>query len=89
MLPFLKNKQRTQTGIVQQVRSPDTEENQEDSNPDASIEACAQDLIDAVHAKDVKAASEAIKAAFEILDSQPHEEGEHISPHTYEDQKED
>lgn len=36
--------------------------------------ACAQDLINAVHAKDTKATAEALQSAFEILESQPHDE---------------
>lgn len=36
---------------------------------------------------DVKGVAEAIKSAFEILDSQPHEEGEHTNePHSYDAQ---
>jgi 2C-methyl-D-erythritol 2,4-cyclodiphosphate synthase len=91
VLPFLKNKQQGIAGLIVKQRNPDkVEENQEDTSEDkdASIHACAQDLIDAVHAKDIKAAAEAIRSAFEILDSQPHEEGEHTSPepHSYEAQ---
>ncbi len=92
MLPFLKKKNAPQTGVIVQTRNPDEkpDENQEDNSD--GIHACAKDLIDAVHAHDIKGAAEAIKAAFEILDSKPHEEGPHTnekpSPHTYEAQKE-
>lgn len=40
-----------------------------------SIHACAEDLINAVHSKNIKGAAEAIRAAFEILESEPHNEG--------------
>lgn len=50
-----------------------SEQNQEDT-PD--IDVCAQDLIDAVHSKDVKRTSDALKAAFTILESAPHDEYE-------------
>jgi hypothetical protein len=81
LLPFL-SKKRQNAGVIVQERAPDEkpEENQEDNS---GIEACAKDLIDAVHAQNIKGAADAIKAAFEILDSQPHEEGEHIEPHSY------
>ncbi len=69
-----------QDGIAQQTRKPDnkSQENQEDN---AGMEAVAHDLISAIHSRDAKAVSEALKAAFEIADSEPHEEG----PHTNED----
>lgn len=41
------------------------------------LESAAEDLISAVHAKDVKAVASALKAAFEMCESQPHEEGPH------------
>jgi hypothetical protein len=42
-----------------------------------SMHAAAQDLINAVHSKDVKAVAEALRAAFELADSGPHSEGPH------------
>lgn len=88
MLPFLKKKNETGiSGVMIKHRTPDEkpEETTEDDK-DAAIHACAQDLIDAVHAQDVKGAAEAIRSAFEILESMPHEEAEHTSPHSYEAQ---
>lgn len=41
------------------------------------LSACAEDLIDAIHSKDPQAVAHALEAAFQICDSQPHEEGEH------------
>ncbi len=84
LLPFLKNKQQ-QSGVIVQNRTPDEPKDSEDQG----LMACAQDLIDAVHAKDAKRVASALKAAFEIADSEPHVEGEHLdesSPHTYEAQ---
>jgi hypothetical protein len=40
--------------------------------------SAADDLISAVHMKDSKAVADALKAAFEICDSMPHEEGQHL-----------
>ena len=79
MLPFMKKKQEVGgSGVIIKTRPSDKpDENQDDSS--AGIEACAKDLIDAVHARDIQGAASAIKAAFEILDSMPHEEGEHIN----------
>jgi hypothetical protein len=87
VLPFLKRKEASSPGLIVKTRTPDEkpEENQEDDSS-AAIHACAQDLILAVHSKDVKRTAEALTAAFEILDSMPHEEGEHINPHSYDAQ---
>lgn len=93
MLPFLKRKNDAGiAGVIVKHRQPDekSEENQEDNeDKDAAIHACAQDLISAVHAHDIKGAAEAIRSAFEILDEMPHIEGEHVEPHSYEAQKEE
>lgn len=88
MLPFLKKRQEAGiSGVLIKHREPDekpAEEQQDD--PAAAIKACSQALIKAVHAQDVEAVSEALKDAFDILDSMPHVEGEHLEPHSYEAQ---
>lgn len=82
MLPFLKPKR--QDGVIVAQRKPngnidmDLDKNMDDE----SIDYCSQDLLDGINSKDIKKISSALKSAFEILDSQPHEEG----PHTYEAQ---
>lgn len=57
MLPFLK-KIKNQSGIAIQNRPPDEPEQ---DHPDAGIEACMSNLIDAMHSKDIKRAVEAYK----------------------------
>jgi hypothetical protein len=91
LLPFLKPKNQGVAGLVVKMRKPDEkaeggEISEESDDKDAAIHACAQDLIKAVHSHDVKGAAEAIRSAFEILESMPHEEGEHVEPHSYEAQ---
>lgn len=71
MLPFLKK--RPQAGIITELRKPD-EDGAQESQEDQGLVACAQDLIDAVHNGDAKGAAIAMRAAFEILEAQPHEE---------------
>jgi hypothetical protein len=88
MLPFLKKKH--QTGVITQTRQPDEDKEPKDSE-DQGLMACAQDLIDAIQASDSKRVAAALRAAFEIVDSQPHEEGEHTDeeapfPHSYDAQ---
>lgn len=69
------------------TREPD--QKPEESDDGAGLEACAQELIRAVHARDVKAVAQALQDAFELADSEPHEEGPHIEPHSYEASKQD
>lgn len=80
MLPFLKLKKQT-GGVIVENRTPEHEsDDKDDFELDSlALEECAKDLIQAIERKDSKAAASAIKAAFEILDSQPHEEGPHLN----------
>lgn len=75
MIPFLKNKEASTASASEPIqRKPD-----DGSEPDYDgMEAAAEDLIAAVHSKDAKAVAAALRAAFEIADSEPHEEGPHI-----------
>lgn len=84
MLPFLKP--RSQSGLIVSTRKPDggSEESHMEGHEDEGLDACSEDLIRAMHAKDTKGVSSALKAAFELLDSEPHEEG----PHTNEEDSE-
>lgn len=88
MLPFLKKKPQV-AGIITKVREPDSDKPQ-DSEEDQGLRACARDLIDAVHSQDEGRVASAIRAAFAICDSEPHEEGEHTNespePHSYDAQ---
>jgi hypothetical protein len=77
MLPFFKPKAAS-VGLIVSERKPDSYPEPIDENNDAGLDACSADLILAVHAKSIKAVTAALKAAFELLDSQPHVEGPHI-----------
>lgn len=81
MLPFL-NKQKQQSGIIVKNREPDSKPEGEQAD-NTAIETCMHDLIKAIHSRDARAASEAIKDVFAVLESMPHEEGEHSDPHSY------
>lgn len=86
-LPFLRKKQIA--GVIYSHRAPDTATEGQEDNENAGLEACAQDLIDAIHSQDKRRAAAAMRDAFEILESEPHEEaGEAPSPHTYDAQNE-
>lgn len=74
MLPFLKkSKEAGASGPVETIeREPD------DGSSFDSMDAAAQDLIDAVHSKDVKSVASALRSAFELCEEQPHSEGPEI-----------
>lgn len=80
LLPFFAKKQVSQP-IIEIEKQDFSQESEKDEYIQA-IEVCAQDLIDAIYTQDVRRTAEVLKAAFEICDSRPHEEG----PHTYEAQ---
>lgn len=83
MLPFQKNKQGQVVGIIMKTREPD---NKEENNNSHAIDACAKDLIDAIHTKDIKRVAEAIQSAFEILENSDNSEKSSIEPHSYQAQ---
>lgn len=75
MLPFLaKKKESAVPGLAIKIRTPDEVPEQDQDDSSAAIDACSQALIDAVHRRDAKGVSDAIKDAFDILESMPHEE---------------
>jgi hypothetical protein len=74
MLPFLKQKQEgSASSPVESVkREPD-----EDGQEYDSLESAVADLFDAYKSMDNKAGAAALRAAFDILENQPHEESDH------------
>lgn len=72
-LPFLKlqNEGSASSPVESSKRKPD-----EDSDYDM-LESAAEDLITAMHSKNIKDVCSALRAAFEMLDMEPHEEGPH------------
>ena len=75
MLPFLKNNK--EASISETPDSIKREHDEDSSEEYDMLESAAEDLISAVHSKDVKAVCSALRAAFQMLDSEPHEEGPH------------
>lgn len=75
MLPFLQ-KAKMQTGVIIHERKSDHEP-EEGSEPSEGLEACASDIIKAISSSNSKALAQALQAAFEIMDSNPHEEYPH------------
>lgn len=89
MLPFLaKKNQAGNANLIVKTREPDEKLQEDQDDPSAAIRSCSKALIDAVHARDEQGVSDALKDAFDILESLPHEE-ESVEPHSYEAQDED
>ena len=80
MLPFLKNIKH-QAGVITEVRKPDggAQEQPSDSDKDEGLRACSRDLIRAIKDDDEAGVTQALRSAFEIMDSEPHVEGKHIN----------
>lgn len=70
MLPFLKNKEGSVSAPTETIHRESDEESDFDS-----LEVAAQDLCDAIHSKDYKGVASALRAAFDLLESEPHSEG--------------
>ena len=48
-------------------------------NGNEGLESCAHDLISSIHAKDAHGVVAALQSAFELMEKEPHEEGEHTN----------
>ena len=70
MLPFLKRNQEASAAspIESQQRKPDHEEEYD------ALESAADELMAAVKANDSKGVASALRAAFDLMESEPHEE---------------
>lgn len=62
-----------------EYRKPDQLPGEDLGSDHDGLEACADDLMRASASGDKKAFASALRAAFEILDSEPHVEGEHLN----------
>lgn len=77
MLPYLKRQKEASVSPV-----PDKIERKPDSEEEESfdyLEGCMGELASALKADDHQAAAAAFRAAFEILEMEPHEEEPHVS----------
>jgi len=70
--PYLKNKTRKLEGFGQVIHRESDDKEQEDR--DAPMHAAAEDMIRAIQSGDSRALARALKDAFDILESAPHEE---------------
>lgn len=71
-LPFSNYREGASSAPVETKQMSTTEDSAVDY-----LEICAEDLHNAMKAGNIKGIAEALRAAFEILESEPHEEGPH------------
>ena len=77
-IPFLEK--RKVAGLIIQRRTPDGgHEDTPENHSEDGLRSCAQDLIKAVQTGNEERVAKALRDAFEILDSEPHEEGPHMN----------
>ena len=77
--PFLKPRRQDAAVYVAERKPDGSRMEMKEESDDSGLLACADDLIRAIHAKDSHKAAAAMRAAFEIMEAAPHEEGEHIN----------
>ena len=90
-LPFLRKKH--EAGVIVKYRNPDEASADQPVSPeeqdDAALETCADEILKAVASNDKRALAAAIRSAFTVLESEPHEEpGEIENDSDFEDQGE-
>lgn len=81
-LPFLKF--RKEAGIRTSMRASDFNKSEDsESDKDQALIAVSGELLIALNNKNTQAVADALRAAFEILESEPHAEGEHTNEQPY------
>ena len=70
--PWMRKRQ--EAGIITKYREPDIKEDGSSAPDDSALEACASDILAAIAGQDQKGLARALRSAFEVLESEPHEE---------------
>lgn len=82
MPPFFKSGNTSIADSIIKNRTPD-----KPSDSSNLLETAAQNILDAITAQDPVILANALKTAFKQIDQEPHVEGKHIEPHSYDAQK--
>lgn len=75
---MLKVSKAPESISIQDLAGDRKESDSKESLHDKMLGLCAHELITAVNAKDSKKVVEAMRAMFQMLDAEPHVEGEHL-----------
>ena len=73
----MKGHRKSVAIILGQGPASRPDEAEEPAGGGAPIQSAASDLLQAIETKDAAGVAEALRAAFQILDAEPHEEGLH------------
>lgn len=74
MLPFLKKNQEASASAPIEAVKREPDEGADDYD---SLESAVSDLFEAYKSNDLKAGAAALRAAFDLYESEPHHEAEH------------
>ena len=77
MLPFMKHSKEASVSVAPGVVTRKSDH--EDSDEYDSMHSAMEEFGAALDKKDYKTAAEIFRSAFELLDSEPHEEGPHTN----------
>jgi hypothetical protein len=77
-LPFLKPKSVAALIIAHRKSNGSIQDSHMEGEPMPELIQAAEDLMSAFNNKDARGVAMAIQSAFELIDSMPHSEGEHI-----------
>ena len=77
-LPFLKPEKMASIIVANRKKDGSIQTSHEQGEQKPELMSAAEDLIRAVHAKEASKVASALKAAFDLCDAEPHEEGEHV-----------
>ena len=80
MLPFLKKSKEASVSAPVEHITRESDHKEMEGGDDEMLKVVAEELLDAIHSRKVGNLIEALRAAFQILDSEPHEEGPHLEP---------
>lgn len=78
MLPFLAPRKQVSVIIAKRHDDGKIEPMHAEGEHPPGLLAAAEELTSAVHMKDANAVAKALRAAFEVCDAMPHEEGPHV-----------
>lgn len=74
MLPWMKKKEQSNSGLMVKIRPSDHPEEQSE---DSALEQAAKEVLSAIEAKDPKSLANALKVMCKMIDLEPHAEGPH------------
>ena len=69
--------EKRRTGAINDILGPDPRVKEKEPSEKGALHHCVEELIHAIHSKDIEGAAEALKTCFLELESESPEEDEH------------